>query len=257
MNITYLKLAFTTPLSGRLAGYTPSLANTGLAISLLATACTTAKAPPASSFEFMPHKTISAIGYGTVEKSDRYSRSQIKLMAMRASKMDAYRSLAEQLNGIQLRGDTAVENMEVNHDSYQIYLNAYLRGARVKRTTPIGSDTYAGDDAFETVVELDLTPRFYECMNGPSELVNQCLQQNPESPAPSFDPKPSAVSNESLTPSFDPKPYTVSSGCNAIDCYSYPNTKGFSQRSTFGTVRGFIQDASQSIVKAALIPAGF
>ncbi|MGZ8158186.1 MAG: LPP20 family lipoprotein [Methylobacter sp.] len=186
----------------------------GLTISLLMTACTTAKAPPTA---FLPHKTISAIGYGTVEKSDRYSRSQIKLMAMRASKMDAYRSLAEQLNGIQLRGNTAVENMQVTHDSYQVYLNAYLRGARVKRTSAIGSDIYAGDDTFETVVELDLTPRFYECINGSSELINQCLQQNPESPAPSFDQTPTTVSS-------------INPGCNAIDCYSYPNTKGFSRK---------------------------
>ncbi len=197
MNINYLK---------------PGLA--GLALSFLATACTTTKVPP---YEFLPHKTISAIGYGTVEKSDRYSRSQIKLIAMRASKMDAYRSLAEQLNGIQLRGQTAVESMEVTHDSYQVYLNAYLRGARVKRTSAIGSDPYAGDDTFETVVELDLTPRFYECMNGSKELVNLCLQQNQEIPAPSFDPKPTTVSS-------------INTGCNAMDCYRYPNTKGFNRK---------------------------
>jgi len=101
VNIKYLKPAFATPVPGKLATRTPSLAIAGLVVSLLMTACTTAKAPPTV---FLPHKTISAIGYGTVEKSDRYSRSQIKLMAMRASKMDAYRSLAEQLNGIQLRG---------------------------------------------------------------------------------------------------------------------------------------------------------
>lgn len=214
MNIKYLKPAFATPVPGKLATRTPSLAIAGLIVSLLMTACTTAKAPPTV---FLPHKTISAIGYGTVEKSDRYSRSQIKLMAMRASKMDAYRSLAEQLNGIQLRGQTAVENMQVTHDSYQVYLNAYLRGARVKRTSPIGSDIYAGDDTFETVVELDLTPRFYECINGSSELINQCLQQNPESPAPSFDQNP-------------PKVSSINPGCNAIDCYSYPNTKGFNRK---------------------------
>jgi len=194
--------------------FTPFLAMTALAVSLLMTACTTAKAPPT---EFLPHKTISAIGYGTVEKSDRYSRSQIKLMAIRASKMDAYRSLAEQLNGIQLRGQTTVEDMEVTHDSYQVYLNAYLRGARVKRTSAIGSDIYAGDDTFETVVELDLTPRFYECINGSSELINQCLQQNPNSPAPGFDQNP-------------PKVSSINPGCNAIDCYRYPNSKGFNRK---------------------------
>jgi hypothetical protein len=215
--MNYLKSIPASPVLNRLAAYTPPLAIAGLIVSLLITACTTTKAPPAQSFQFLPNKTISAIGYGTVEKSDRYSRSQIKLMAMRASKMDAYRSLAEQLNGIQLRGQTGVENMEVTHESYQVYLNAYLRGARVKRTSAIGSDPYAGDDTFETVVELDLTPRFYECINGSSELMNQCFQQNPESPAPSFDQKQPAVSS-------------INSGCNASDCYNYPNTKGFSRK---------------------------
>ncbi len=209
MNIKSLKPASATLAPNRLAAYTPSLAITGLVISILMTSCTTTKAPP--PIAFIPQKTISAIGYGTVEKSDRYSRSQIKLMAMRASKMDAYRSLAEQLNGIQLRGQTTVGDAQVTHDNYQIYLNAYLRGARVKRTSAIGSDIYAGDDTFETVVELDLTPRFYECINGPSELMNQCLQQNIESPtAPDTDDIPSKVSS--------------------INSYNYPNIKGFNKK---------------------------
>ena len=215
MNIKYLKPVFAAPVPDRLAACTPALAITGLgAICLLISACTTAKAPPPA---FLPQKTISATGYGTVEKSDRYSRSQIKLMAMRASKMDAYRSLAEQLNGIQLRGQTTVEDMEVSHDSYQVYLNAYLRGARIKRTSAIGNDIYAGDDAFETVVELDLTPRFYECINGSSELINQCLQQTPGSPMPVVNRNPPAVSS-------------IDSECHSSDCYNYPNTKGFSRK---------------------------
>ncbi len=213
MNINNLKPAFTAPAPGRRSAYTPSLA-ISLAISLLVTACTTAKAPP---LVFMPLKTLNATGYGTVEKSDRFTRSQIKLMAMRAAKMDAYRSLAEQLNGIQLRGQTAVDNMEVTQDTYQIFLNAYVRGARVKRTTAIGSDIYAGDDTFETVVELDLTPRFYECINGSSALLNQCLQQGQESPPPGSDRNIPPLSS-------------INPGCNSIDCYSYPNTRGFNRK---------------------------
>lgn len=208
MNIKFLKTAFAVHIPDRLAARTPSLTIAGLAVSLLISSCTTVKAPP--PIAFMPQKTLSAIGYGTVEKSDRYSRSQIKLMAMRASKMDAYRSLAEQLNGIQLRGQTTVGDAQVTHDNYQIYLNAYLRGARVKRTSAIGSDIYAGDDTFETVVELDLTPRFYECINGPSEQMNQCLQQNVESPTPDAEDIPPKVSS--------------------INSYSYPNTKGFNKK---------------------------
>ncbi|WP_241674606.1 LPP20 family lipoprotein [Candidatus Methylobacter oryzae] len=201
----------------KLAMHRSLLAAAGVAISLLMTACTTTTAAKAPPMAFPPYKTLSAVGYGTVEKSDRYSRSQIKLMAMRASKMDAYRSLAEQLNGLQLRGQTTVEDAEVTHDNYQVYLNAYLRGARVKRTSAIGSDIYAGDDTFETVVELDLTPRFYECINGPSESINQCLQQGLENPAPTVSHNSSTVSS-------------IGSECHSTDCYSYPKSKGFSPK---------------------------
>lgn len=186
------------------------------AISLL-TACATTQAPPQQPVAYLPNKTITATGYGTVEKSDRYSRSQIKLMAMRASKMDAYRSLAEQLNGIQVRSQTSLSDMQVGNDNYQIYLNAYLRGARVKRTSAIGSDVYAGDDTFETVVELDLTPRFYECMNGSKEQVNQCLQQTQDMPVPAPDQSMPTLSS-------------AKTSCNTVDCYNYPNTKGFNRK---------------------------
>ena len=225
MNIQYFEPAFAAPVSGRLAAFSPSLATAGLVLSLLLPACTTVTAPPLA---VQPNRTLSAIGYGTVEKSDKYSRSQIKLMAMRASKMDAYRSLAEQLNGMQLRGQTKVDDMEVTYDSYQVFLNAYLRGARVKRTSPIGSDIYAGDDMFETVVELDLTPRFYECINGSSALLNQCLQQNAQSPTPNVEQSASAA------PGFDHSAAKVASistaACNTADCYNYPATKGFNRK---------------------------
>lgn len=192
-----------------------------LVISFLLSSCASTKPSP-SPMALQSNKTLNATGYGTVEKSDKYSRSQIKLMAMRASKMDAYRSLAEQLNGIQLRGQTAVEDMEVNQDSYQVFLNAYLRGARVKRTTPIGSDIYAGDDTFETVVELDLTPRFYECINGSSSVINQCLQQQaPEGASPHV---------ESSTAPATTTLSSVKSSCYGADCYSYPSTKGFNRK---------------------------
>jgi hypothetical protein len=214
----YLKPGIAPASDRTLVRYKPALAAIGLTVCLMITACSTPKAQHVS-YESLPHKTLTAIGYGTVEKSDRYSRSQIKLMAMRASKIDAYRSLAEQLNGIQLRGQTSIADMQVTHDSYQVYLNAYLRGARVKRTSAIGSDLYAGDDTFETVVELDLTPRFYECINGSSELLNQCLQQNLGNPAPEPESSPQASTVSSISP-----------GCSGNDCYKYPSTRGFNRK---------------------------
>lgn len=181
-----------------------------------------------TEFAAPPYKKITAVGYGTAEKSDRFSRSQIKLMAIRSSKLDAYRSLSEQVYGVRLRGMTTVENMIINHDSYKAFVDAYLRGARVLRSVSINKDKYAGDDTFETVVELELTSRFYECMNGSPEVVNQCLQQ----------PMPPSPESELITPFSSAAPteqskiqlaMTPTVHCNSMDCYEYPVTAGFNR----------------------------
>jgi hypothetical protein len=148
-----------------------------LTVSLLLSACATTKVQPENiQMVAPPSRILTAIGYGTVDKSDKFSRSQIRLMAMRAAKMDAYRALTEQIYGLKLDGKTTVENMVVTHDSYRAFINAYLRGARVTRVTATNTDPYAGDDTFETALEIDLTPRFYECLKGGS-VNNQCVQQ--------------------------------------------------------------------------------
>ena len=191
-------------------------------------ACTTGRDTYATEFATPPYKKITAIGYGTAEKSDRFSRSQIKLMAIRSSKLDAYRSLSEQVYGVRLRGMTTVENMIINHDSYKAFVDAYLRGAKILRSVSINKDPYAGDDTFETVVELELTSRFYECMNGSPETVNQCLQQ-PMPPSPDSElitPFSSAAPSE---PSKIQIAMTPAAHCNSMDCYEYPVTAGFNR----------------------------
>lgn len=189
----------------------------GAAIGLLITACTASRTQMLTA-PLPSHKVISVTGYGTAEKNDRFSRQQIKLLAMRAAKMDAYRGLAEQIYGIQLDGKTTVENMIITHDSYRAFIHTYLRGARVVRTSAIGSDIYAGNDTYEAVMEIDLTPRFYECVNGSRSVINQCLQQTSANPASGLD-----YASIPVHPS-------AHSSCNSIDCYGYPDTRGFNRR---------------------------
>jgi hypothetical protein len=182
----------------------------------------------ANADEFVPElRQLTATGYGTAEKSDKYSLSQIKLMAMRSSKLDAYRSLSEQVYGVRLSGVTTVENMIITHDSYKSYVDAYLRGAKVLRTAAINHDKYAGDDTFETVVAIELTPRFYECMNGSPALVNQCMQV----PVPPKEQPELLTPFSSATPTVQVASAAVSTPaqCNSMDCYGYPMTSGFNR----------------------------
>lgn len=212
----------------------------GALLSLTLPACTamttmsmTTHANNTEEYATPPYKRLTATGYGTAEKSDKYSRSQIKLMAMRSSKLDAYRSLSEQVYGVRLTGVTTVENMIITHDNYKSYVDAYLRGAKVTRTVAINKDIYAGDDTFETVVEIELTPRFYECMNGSPALVSECMQH----PIPSAAESDLLTPFSSVSPSVQPTSATVlvsamistPAHCNSMDCYDYPLTSGFNR----------------------------
>lgn len=97
---------------------------------------------------------VSATGYGSTSHFDGYSNGQRRLMAMRASKLDAYRALAEQVYGVKIKGSTTVAAMIAQNDSYRIYVDAYLRGARVVSVTPMAEGNY------ETEVEIELPADF-------------------------------------------------------------------------------------------------
>ncbi|GAB4269392.1 MAG: hypothetical protein Kow0065_19490 [Methylomicrobium sp.] len=175
-----------------------------------------ATVPPAQ--EIPPAKTLSSIGYGTVNREQQYrlTPTQRKLMAIRASKMDALRALTEQVYGVSIDGHTTVEEMAIKNDSYRVFVNAFLRGARVNSTVSIDRDTY------ETVMELDLTPTFYRCVMG----VGSCTYQ--AQPTPPTYTYPAPPSQTIAPPAVNYGPLSLN--CNSLDCYPYPKTKGFGRQ---------------------------
>lgn len=102
---------------------------------------------------------VTAIGYGATSAYENYSTGQKRLMAMRASKLDAYRALVEQVNGIRLTSNSTVSALASQHDSFRVYIDSYLRGARIVSVTPLPDGNY------ETVLELDLKEQFYQTLN--------------------------------------------------------------------------------------------
>lgn len=170
----------------------------------LLSACATQKPLP-----LPPPKTLSAIGYGTVNRDQQYrlTPAQRKLAAIRASRMDAMRALAEQIYGVRLHGTTTVEDMTVKNDHYRAYIDAVLRGARVKTVTSTDRDTY------ETHMEVDLTPAFYTC------LLGQGGCGEPPPLATTRTPQIEAVSYAGVT----------AHDCPGSDCYPYPRTRGFDE----------------------------
>jgi hypothetical protein len=75
--------------------------------------------------------------------------AQQRLMAIRASKLDAYRNLTEQVFGQQLDASSTVADMVVTNDTFRTKVEGVIYGARLVSITPVGEDTY------ETTLSLD------------------------------------------------------------------------------------------------------
>lgn len=106
----------------------------------------------------VPAKTLklTALGYGNMGSFEGHTPGQKRLMAIRASKLDAYRDLAEQVHGVRVTGNSTVSAMVSQNDSFRVYVDAYVRGAKVVSITPMAENNY------ETVLELELGSDFFD-----------------------------------------------------------------------------------------------
>lgn len=96
------------------------------------------------------YPVLTAIGYAPVAQQMGQTENDRSLMAMKASKLDAYRELAEQVYGQRLNGSQSVANMVMQDSQLKASVEDVIRGARVIKSYPVGEDTYA------TELELDM-----------------------------------------------------------------------------------------------------
>jgi hypothetical protein len=75
--------------------------------------------------------------------------AQQRLLAIRAAKLDAYRSLTEQVYGLKLDAAATVADMVVQNDTFRSRVEGVIYGATLVTITPTGDDTY------ETTLSLD------------------------------------------------------------------------------------------------------
>lgn len=92
---------------------------------------------------------LRAVGYAPISAQLGDNQQIQQIMAMRASKLDAYRELAEQVYGYQIKGQSNVQNMVASDDKMKARVEGVIRGARIVKSYPVG-DTYA------TELELDM-----------------------------------------------------------------------------------------------------
>ncbi len=115
---------------------------------------TTAPASPADAANMISpmvekRETLTATGYAVISVQNHRNPAQQRLLAIRASKLDAYRSLTEQVYGQQLDASTTVADMVVQNDTFRTRVEGVIYGAVLVSITP------AGDDTYETTMSLD------------------------------------------------------------------------------------------------------
>jgi|TARA_Y100000782_G_C10173486_1_gene260879 hypothetical protein len=92
---------------------------------------------------------LKAVGYAPISAQPSDNKSQRTLLAIKASKLEAYRELAEQVYGQKISAGTTVQNSIAHNDQLQSKVQGVIKGAQVIKTYAVG-DTYA------TELQLDM-----------------------------------------------------------------------------------------------------
>lgn len=101
---------------------------------------------------------IRVTGYGAMSNEKNMSEAQRRLLAMRGSRIDAYRAMAERVYGTMVEGSTSVRDMVVESDRLRTWVDTSLQGARV-----VSSDVLP-DGSVETVLEMVIDQGFRNCL---------------------------------------------------------------------------------------------
>lgn len=97
--------------------------------------------------------TVTARGFGAPPKQ-YYPEGNRRLMAMRAAKLDAYRALAERIQGLRIWGGSTVGEMVLEQDRFKVLLDAFVIGAKVVSVMP------DKDGSYEAIVEAEVDQDF-------------------------------------------------------------------------------------------------
>lgn len=165
-------------------------------------------------------KTLVASGHSRFDDSGRLSVNNRWLSAQQLAKLNAYRSLADQLYYEPLGDNKTVGSQVMSHEVYRVYLDIYLRSART-------ADYRTAQNDLKTTLELTLTPRFYQCMSGDVVLAGQCIQEEDKLAFTRLGYKTATKTTANLA-------------CDRVDCSDQFYVSGFSNQRN--AVDGFLLD---------------
>ncbi len=108
----------------------------------------------ACSFHNLPKETVEeyefvAVGYATMD-AQKGATDDIKMLnAIKASKLEAYKELAEQVYGVMLSSENSVKEYQLQSNGIKGKVKGLVRGAKVLRT-------YHEDDLYITELGLNM-----------------------------------------------------------------------------------------------------
>ena len=125
------------------------------------------KCAPANQIASLPagverKRAIMATGYAVISVQPGINEAQQRLMAIRASKLDAYRGLTEQVYGQYLDASTTVADLAVMNDTFRSKVEGVIFGAKLVSINPVGDDTYETTMSLDQTVVDDLRSLYYE-----------------------------------------------------------------------------------------------
>ena len=91
--------------------------------------------------QMRPDDWLTAVGYASISEQKGRDTAEKQVRAMRASKIDAYRELAEQVYGMRVSGRADLKDQRLGTELTTGAVDGVIRGAEVIRSYKVG-DTY-------------------------------------------------------------------------------------------------------------------
>lgn len=119
--------------------------------------CTSLDSSPGSVLSAVQGaEKVTVTGYAVIALQPSEDPAQRRLLAIRASKLDAYRALAEHVYGQLVDSQTTIGDLVIGNDFLSSKVQGVIYGAQLERIDPLANDTYAVTLSLDKSVIRDL-----------------------------------------------------------------------------------------------------